>query len=118
MSVDAFDLFCAYHLGITAENTYAFQNAPQVARRFGLDPADLDAQLKHHGLHPDQLIRSDFDLAGAQADIQLSPPGVDLTVLARMHYEMFLEADPEGRDWDAELQQAADENDAIFGRKD
>jgi hypothetical protein len=114
--IDPFALFCAYHLGITDENTYRFQNVHQVARRFGVGADEVQAALEAYALDSDVLIHTGFDLAGAQADVQLSPEGVDLTVLARMHYEAVLEAEPGARDWHEELSRAAEENERIFGR--
>ena len=113
--IEPFALFCAYHLGITEENRYRFQNVHEVARRFGASVEAVQSALKAYGLDPDTLIHSGFELASAQADVQLSPPGVDLTVLARMHYEALLEAEPSERDWEAELRQAEEENRRIFG---
>lgn len=116
--IDPFALFCAYHLGITPENTYRFQNVHEVARRFRVSAEEVLEALRAYALDSDVLIHSGFDLASAQADVQLSPAGVDLTVLARMHYEAVLEAEPNARDWDDELSRAAEENERIFGRHD
>lgn len=116
--IEPFALFCAYHLGITAENTYRFQNVHEVARRFGVSVDEVQDALRAYALDPDVLLHAGFDLAAAQADVQLSPPGVDLTVLARMHYEAVLDAEPFARDWEDELSRAAEENGRIFGRRD
>lgn len=113
--IDPFALFCAYHLGISDENTYRHQNLHDVARRFGVGRDDVQEALRAYALDPDVLLHSGFDLASAQADVQLSPAGVDLTVLARMHYEAVLDAEPGGRDWQSELSRAAEENERIFG---
>jgi hypothetical protein len=115
LGIDPFELFCAYHLGITAENHYRFQNLHQVARRFGVEAEEVQEALRRYGLDPDVLLHTGFDLASAQADVQLSPAGVDLTVLARMHYEALLDSEPNTRDWEGELEQAARENELIFG---
>lgn len=113
--IDPFALFCAYHLGITAENSYRFQNVHEVARRFGVGADEVQEALRAYALDSDVLVHSGFDLAAAQADVQLSPAGVDLTVLARMHYEAVLNAEPGARDWHDELARAAEENEQIFG---
>jgi hypothetical protein len=113
--IDPFELFCAYHLGITEENTYRFQNANQVARRFDVEVEELFEALRAYGLDPDKLLHSGFDLASAQADVQLSPEGVDLTVLAQMHYESLLSSERDSRDWEAELSRDAAENERTFG---
>lgn len=116
--IDPFALFCAYHLGISAENSYRFQNVHEVARRFGVSSDEVQTALRAYALDPDVLLHSGFDLASAQADVQLSPAGVDLTVLARMHYEQVLDAEPGARDWQGELSRAAAENEEIFGSGD
>ena len=116
--LDAFTLFCAYHLGITEENVYRWQNGHQVARRFGLELDELMAALQAHGLDPDTLLATGFDLASAQADVQLSPAGVDLIGLARMHFDALREMEPRGRDWAAELAEDAAANARVFGEDD
>lgn len=113
--LEPFALFCAYHLGIGEDNRCRFQNVNEVARRFGVSVADVQEALCAYGLDSDTLIDTDFDLASAQADVQVSPPGVDLVSLARMHYDALLCAEPKARDWEAELAEAAAENERIFG---
>lgn len=113
--LEPFALFCAYHLGIGEDNRCRFQNVNEVARRFGVGVSELQEALRAYALDSDTLIDVDFDLASAQADVQVSPPGVDLVSLARMHYDALLEAAPKSRDWEAELADAAAENELIFG---
>lgn len=113
--LEPFALFCAYHLGIGEDNRCRFQNVNEVARRFGVSVSEVQEALRAYALDSDTLINMDFDLAGAQADVQVSPPGVDLVSLARMHYDALLEAAPKSRDWEAELADAAAENELIFG---
>ncbi len=112
--IEPFALFCAYHLGITAENRAVFQNIHHVARRFATSVEVIQEALIAYGLDSDTLIHSPFPLASAQADVQVSPPGVDLVGLARMHYEALLQTPPGGRDWEAEMREAAEENRRIF----
>ena len=113
----AFELFCAYHLGITDENTYRFQNVHDVAKRFGVGAGQVKQALQEYGMDSDTIINSRFNMAAAQVDIQVSPPGVDLTVLARMHYEEFLASPAKARNWRAELEDDARANDRTFGRR-
>jgi hypothetical protein len=111
---ELFDLFCAYHLGLFPDGTVKFANVHQVAVVFGLEPEEVISRLAAGGLDPDSLVHSSFDLASAQADIQVSPEGVDLRALALMHYEAALEAKRDGRDWEAELQDDRAANASVF----
>lgn len=99
---DAFELFCAYHLGLAPSGKVRFANIHDVARAFGMDVDGVQAALERHGMDAARMLELDFDLAGAQLDIQASPPGVDLPSIARMHWDLFLQAPEKPRDWDAE----------------
>lgn len=114
-AIDPFALFCAYHLGLDAQGRPRFAHLHDVARRFGVSPDEVQGALERHGMSAARLLELDFDLVGAQLDIKASPPGVDLLSLAQMHWEKFLAASPKARDWQAEAEQAARENEAIFG---
>jgi hypothetical protein len=110
-----FPLFCAYHLGLAPDGRRAFANIHQVARSFGVDVAAVEAALVAHRMDSARLMALDFDLAGAQADIALSPPGVDLLGLAEMHFAAFLAAGDKPRDWATEWAADAAENARVFG---
>lgn len=114
-AIEAFDLFCAYHLGITAEGSYRFQNIHQVAKRFGVNAAVIKQLLADFKLDPDTVIHSGFDMASAQVDIMLAPDGIDRVELAREQYELFLSAPRNSRNWSKELEEAARDNERIFG---
>ena len=115
--IDAFRLFCAYHLGITEEGGYRFQNIHQVARRFGTSAAVIKQLLVELRMDPDVIVQSDFDMADAQVDIMMAPEGVSRTELAREFFEKFRSARLRKRDWAAELARDSRENERIFGRK-
>ncbi len=115
--IDAFSLFCAYHLGITAEGGYRFQNIHQVARRFGTNAAVVKQCLADLGMGPDVLVQSDFDMADAQVDIMMAPDGISRVELAREIFRRFRAAPRKRRDWTAELARDARDNERIFGRK-
>ncbi|MBI5498380.1 MAG: hypothetical protein HY904_25485 [Deltaproteobacteria bacterium] len=115
--LDPFELFCAYHLGITPENTYRFQNVHDVARRFGVTPGEVRQALQVYGMDPDAAINSKFNMAVAQVDVQVAPPGVDLLTLAQMHYEEFLGSPRKARKWSRELERDAAENELIFNKR-
>lgn len=116
-NIDAFELFCAYHLGITEDGGYRFQNVHQVARRFGTNAGVIKQILCELGMDSDTVVHSSFDMASAQVDIMLAPDGIDRTEVARRLYEEFLVAPRRSRDWQKELEQDARDNERIFGRR-
>lgn len=113
--IDAFKLFCAYYLGITDGDGYAFQNVHQVAKRFGVSAGVIRQCLQELSIDPDRLLHSDFDLASAQVDVMNVPEGVSRTALAREHWEALLSRRERVRDWAKELSTDARENEKIFG---
>jgi hypothetical protein len=114
--MDPFLLFCAYHLGLDERGRFRLQNVNDVARRFSTDVETVERALDKHGMSAARMLELDFDLAGAQLDIQASPPGVDLLSIAQMHYELFLSAPKKERDWERELAEDAESNKKTFGR--
>lgn len=113
--LDAFALFCAYHLGITAGDGYEFQNVHQVAKRFGTTAGAVKQALEDLRMDPDAVMQSGFDLAGAQVDVMTVPEGVSRTAIARDLYAAFLGAPKRGRDWARELADDARANEQTFG---
>ena len=93
-ALDPFALFCAYHLGLDRSGRFRFMNRHDVARDFGVDVDTIEAALRAHGLDSESGLAKDFDVAGAQLDMQLSPPGVDLVSVAMMHWDCFQQAGP------------------------
>jgi hypothetical protein len=115
--IDAFALFCAYHLGITEDGGYRFQNVHQVARRFGTSAAVVKQCLVELRMDADVIVQSDFDMADAQVDVMMAPEGVSRLELAREIYERFRTAPRRRRDWAAELARDAADNARVFGVK-
>jgi hypothetical protein len=115
--IDPFDLFCAYHLGITEDGGYRFQNIHQVAKRFGANAGVIKQILSDLGMDSDTIINSSFDMAGAQVDVMLAPEGVSRAEIAKRYYEEFKVAPRRSRDWKRELEQDARDNERIFGRR-
>ncbi|MBI4515880.1 MAG: hypothetical protein HY699_08710 [Deltaproteobacteria bacterium] len=113
--IEPFQLFCAYHLGITADGRYEFQNIHQVAKRFGTNAGVIRQALAELSMDPDTIVHSSFDMAGAQVDIMLAPEGIDRFELARELYQSFLKAPRRDRDWKRELADDARDNERIFG---
>lgn len=115
--IDPFDLFCAYHLGITQDKHYRPLNLHDVARRFNVDGSVIKQALQAYGMDADALLNTEFDLTMAQLDIQVAPDGVDRVELARGIYEEFRRAPRKQRDWKRVLEDDARENAKIFGRR-
>ncbi len=97
--VGAFEVFCAYYLGLAKDGTRRHNNLHAAAKALGVSTSDVESALIRHGLTAEAMLERDFDLAGAQLDIQASPPGVDLHSIALMHWELWLAAPPRSGDW-------------------
>lgn len=113
--IDPFALFCAYYLGITADDGYAFQNVHHVAKRFGVSAGVIRQCLQELAMDPDLLLNSDFDLASAQVDVMNVPEGVSRTEVARSYWAAFRGSHKQARDWAKELAKDAQENERVFG---
>jgi hypothetical protein len=90
--LNAFELFCAYHLGIDRDGAVRNHNLSDVARRFGVDRAGLDAALTDFNMDRERVRRASFDLEMARLDVAVVPPGVDRVEVARSIYSDFLAA--------------------------
>lgn len=112
--IEPFELFCAYHLGITPDRGYKPSNINEVANRFRVDPATIKQALKDYDMDPAALLDRDFDMALGQLDIQVAPEGVDRKELAKNIYQEFLEAETIKRDWGKILEEDRKENQKIF----
>lgn len=108
-------LFCAYHLGITEDGGYRFQNIHQVAKRFRTNAGVIKQLLADLDMDSDTIINSAFDMAGAQVDIMLAPDGINRTELGREFYQQFRAAPRRARNWSKELEEDARANERIFG---
>lgn len=112
--IEPFELFCAYHLGITQDRGYKPSNINEVARRFRVDPATIKQALKEYNMDPAALMDRDFDMALGQLDIQVAPEGVDRKELAKNIYQEYLESEIIKRDWDKILEEDRKENQKVF----
>jgi hypothetical protein len=98
--LNAFELFCAYHLGITKDNRY--QNQPSlknVAKQFGRNRNQIRDALSASGLDDESMRASDYDLSLARLDIKVAPDGIDKRELARPLFDEFVETHPKFVDW-------------------
>ena len=91
LEVTAFELFCAYHLGITATNGYKRPVARDVARRFDISIDEMHEALRSFGMDNHTLEGCDFDISLARLDIRVAPEGIDRREIARVHYDELLE---------------------------
>ncbi len=113
--IEPFALFCAYHLGITEDGGYRFQNIHQVAKRFGTNAGVIKQLLTEFDMDSDTIVHSAFDMASAQVDIMLAPEGINRTEVARELFREFRAAPRRGRNWAKELEEDARANERIFG---
>lgn len=115
-TIDAFDLFCAYHLAITPDDGYRIQNIHEVARRFGTNAAELRQVLTDLGMAADDIVHSGFDLPGAQVDIMVAPAGISRRELARPLYDEFRSTPKKTRNWAREMDEAQRQIEKTIGR--
>jgi hypothetical protein len=113
-NIDPFELFCAYHLGITQDKGYRTSNINEVANRFRSEPGMIKQALKEYDMDPESLLDRDFDIGLAQLDIQVAPEGVDRLELARGIYQEFQDAPRVKRDWNKILEEDRKENQKTF----
>ena len=105
--IDAFELFCCYHLGIQEDGTYRFGNVHDVARRFQVGAGVVKQALQDFHLRPEDFWNLDFDLVEAQVQVSVAEPPNDLRQVARSHWERLMTAKPAKRDWESELRRDA-----------
>jgi hypothetical protein len=113
--LDPFKIFCAYHLGITDDDRYEFQNVHQVAKRFGVSSGVIKQVLQDWEMDTDRIVHSTFDMASAQVDVMYVPEGVSRSALALDLWESFRSASLSPRDWKRELDDDARANEKVFG---
>ena len=93
--MNAFELFCAFHLGITENNNYRKQSLAEVARRFDVSAQEVKDALKKYRLDSESVQKSGFDMSLAELDMKVAPQGMDKKELARVLFDDFLVAMPE-----------------------
>ena len=111
-----FNLFCAYHCGVTKENGYKFQSMVEVARRFSVDVQTLKMALNDFSLESETLRRAGFDSELAQLDIRVAPEGISRRELARSMWLEMNRPDPAEdilpeEDWDEDDYDGDDDDD-------
>lgn len=114
--IEPFELFAAYHLGLTADGNHRPQNLHDLARRFGVAPERINEALKAYEIDSETVLNTDFDISMAEYDLRVAPEGVSRRELARQLYEDFRNSPRVSRDWESELAEDAAENARIFGQ--
>jgi len=102
-SLDPFALFCALHLGIGPDDNYQPMGVPGVARRFGVEARRVRESLRAYALDNDSIRHIPFEMNMARLDTRVVPDGISRTEQARMHWDFFLEAARDLRDWESIL---------------
>lgn len=99
LHLNAFELFCSYHLGITPTNGYKKPNIRDVARYFDRSTKEIESALAECGMDNRTAKDVDFDFSLAQLDVRVAPEGIDRKELARPFFEEFVEANENFVDW-------------------
>ncbi len=95
LELTPFELFCAYHLGITENNGYKRPSAREVARRFDVSVDEMHEAMSDFGIDSNSLGQRGFDLSLARLDVRVVPEGVDRREIARVHFNELIEENPE-----------------------
>ncbi|RDV38154.1 hypothetical protein DV096_10090 [Bradymonadaceae bacterium TMQ3] len=93
-----FEVFCAYHCGITENNNYRQQSLREVASRFNMQTHELEKALREFGLDKETVKSSRFDISLCQLDMKVAPEGIDKRELARVLFDEFLDETPRARE--------------------
>ena len=91
LELNAFNLFCTYHLGITADGGYKKPQVRDVARRFSRSVDEIHDALRSCGLDNASLKKSRYNMSYAQLDVRVAPEGIDKVEIAKGLYEELKE---------------------------
>ncbi len=89
-----FELFVSYYMGVTDDNRYSKPSMGATARRFNIEPEDVEQALRNCGMDKHTLRDVDFDMSLAQLDIRVAPEGIDKREIAKTLFEEFVELNP------------------------
>jgi hypothetical protein len=107
--LNPFELFVSYYMGITDDNRYSKPSMGNTARKFGIQPEDVELALRNCGMDKHTLRDVDFDMSLAQLDIRVAPDGIDKREIAKTLFEEFVEVNPHFVDMnEEEICQAVD----------
>ena len=86
-----FELFAQYHLGILPDGSGRFQNANQIAQRYGVSVSELSAWLKAARIDAETADGTDYDLPAQHGEAQvlamLGDPAATLSFAQRVYDE-------------------------------
>ncbi len=68
---DDFTLFAQYHLGLLPDGQAQFSNVGDLARRYGVGVAEVNAWLAEHQIDAATADDTDYDLPGQHAEAQV-----------------------------------------------
>jgi hypothetical protein len=108
LPLNAFELYCTYYLGITADNGFRKPVMREVARRFDRSPQEIEDALRACGMSPDVLKKIGYDMSLAQLDISVAPDGIDKRELAKNLFEEFVAENPHFVDWSEQTDEGED----------
>lgn len=94
LELNPFEVFCAWHLGITADNKYRKPRLNEVARRFDVSTNEMQDALERFGMDKKTLAECRYELSLAQLDIRVAPEGIDRRELAKNLFAELLEMNP------------------------
>lgn len=97
--LNAFELFCSYHLGIFENNSYRDPSLKSVAKLFGRSIDEVRDALSECGLDDNTVRESSYDLSLARLDVKVAPNGIDKRELAKNLYDEFIAEHPSFVDW-------------------
>jgi hypothetical protein len=87
------ELFAFYFLGFNPRGEYRFANAHHVARYYNVSSDAVLRWLEELDLEPGRILRRQFDLAGAQLELQLDSPDLTPEEIAQRAREILEELD-------------------------
>merc|ERR1711974_489654 len=91
LRLNPFELFVSYYMGVTDDNRYSKPSMGNTARKFGIQPEDVEQALRNCGMDKHTLRDVDFDMSLAQLDIRVAPDGIDKREIAKGLFEEFVE---------------------------
>ncbi len=102
----AFEIFCAYYLGLSNRNETGFLNAQRTAQQWGWDVTQLMAYLQKMHMHPDQVLNTAYPLTTKRLDIEevsLAGQHEEAKKMALQCYREFCNT-RQKRDWLKEIE--------------
>jgi hypothetical protein len=92
--LNPFELFVSYYMGVTDDNRYSKPSMGNTARKFSIQPEDVEQALRNCGMDKHTLRDVDYDMSLAQLDVRVAPDGIDKREIARNLFDEFIEVNP------------------------